>query len=151
MYNNLSLQNHGRLSLSNPLLFFIHFLMWPPKVSIYDVYFESKRPTILLGTTICLTKVSNNDVCIRHADHVIGAKRLKKPQIVHKLCAICQGDKFRTFLATLISGLLASVLTKGWEVSFCLFSLENLPPKPLGYPQSHWASTTADGLPPNEG
>ena len=38
--------------------------MWPPKVSIYDVCFKSKRPTILLGTTICLTKVSNNDVCI---------------------------------------------------------------------------------------
>ena len=27
-------------------LFFIHFLMWPPKVSINDVCFESKGPTI---------------------------------------------------------------------------------------------------------
>ena len=60
--NNLSFQNHGSLSFSNPL-FFIHFLVWPPKVSINDVCFESKRPTFQLGTTICLTKVSNNDVC----------------------------------------------------------------------------------------
>ena len=137
-----------------------------------------------------------------HADHVIQAKRLMKPITDHKMCAICH----ETFPATLTSGLLASVLTGGWEASFCLifhlstyhpscmttpkatgpqpllmdyhqmeadklpftllrpchpsnwdgvtllnFSLEPLPPKPLGYPQSHWASTTADGLPPNGG
>ena len=114
-----------------------------------------------------------------------------KPITDHKMCAICH----ETFPATLTSGLLASVLTGGWEASFCLifhlstyhpscmttpkatgpqpllmdyhqmeadklpftllrpchpsnwdgvtllnFSLEPLPPKPLGYPQSHWAS-----------
>ena len=47
-----------------PPPFFIHFLVWPPKVSNNDVCFESKRPTIQLGTTLCLTKVSNNDVCV---------------------------------------------------------------------------------------
>ena len=65
-----------------------------------------------------------------------------KPQIVHELCAICQGDKFRTFLATLTSGLLASVLTGGWEEPFCL--IFHLSP----YQPSRLATSKATGPQP---
>ena len=72
-----------------------------------------------------------------HADHVIRVKRSMKPLIAHQLCAICQGDKFQTFLATLISGLAASVLTKGWEASFCLiFHLSTYHPSCLATPKA---------------